>query len=150
MRICSMLVLAITLGLLVGCRAPGVGVDRQEHVKTADWSQMETITVSLDEYSYSPATLVFTKGTPYKLEIKNVGRLKHYFTAGEFFKAIATRKVQSNADGEIKAPYFLALEVFPGRSLDLYFVPVSNGTYALKCTMEGHAAQGMTGTIEIR
>ena len=89
------------------------------------------------------------EGQPYKLQIANEGTVKHYFTAPEFFKAIATRKVQSNADGEIKAPYFLALEVFPGRSLDLYFIPARKGSYPLICTIEGHADHGMTGTIEI-
>jgi uncharacterized cupredoxin-like copper-binding protein len=56
---------------------------------------------------------------------------------------------QSNADGEIKAPYFSALEVFPGRSLDLYAVPGKKGTYKLHCTIEGHEGKGMHGTIVI-
>jgi uncharacterized cupredoxin-like copper-binding protein len=85
----------------------------------------------------------------YKLEIQNKGKAKHYFTAEGFFKAIATRKLQSNADGEIKAPYFLALEVFPGRSLDLYFIPVTKGTYKLHCTISGHEEKGMHGSIVI-
>jgi uncharacterized cupredoxin-like copper-binding protein len=63
--------------------------------------------------------------------------------------AKATRKVQSNVDGEIKAPYFSALEVFPGRSLDLYFVPVKKETYKLRGTIEGHEAKGMHGIIVI-
>ena len=75
--------------------------------------------------------------------------MKHYFVSEGFLKAIATRKVQSNADGEIKAPYFTALEVFPGRSLDLYFIPVRKGTYPLRCTIEGHAEEGMVGEIRI-
>ena len=82
-------------------------------------------------------------------EIKNEGTTKHYFTASEFFKAIATRKIQSNADGEIKAPYFTAIEVFSGRSLDLYFVAVKKGSYDLLCTIEGHANNGMVGQIRI-
>lgn len=110
---------------------------------------METVDVVLKEYSYTPNILRFKSGVPYKLQIKNQGTVKHYFTAVEFFKAIATRKVQSNADGEIKAPYFSALEVFPGRSLDLYFVPVTKGSYKLRCTIPGHEAEGMHGTIEI-
>lgn len=96
---------------------------------------METVDVVLKEYSYTPNILRFKSGVPYKLQIKNQGTVKHYFTAVEFFKAIATRKVQSNADGEIKAPYFSALKVFPGRSLDLYFVPVTKGSYKLRCTI---------------
>ena len=110
---------------------------------------MQTVDVILQEYSYNPSKLKFQTDMPYKIRILNKGTEKHYFTAEEFFKAIATRKVQSNADGEIKAPYFSALEVFPGRSLDLYFVPVKKGTYKLHCPIEGHETKGMHGTIVI-
>ncbi len=118
-------------------------------MKAADWEKMETVDVILEEYSYKPNELKFKTGVPYKLQIRNKGKVKHYFTAGKFFKSIATRKVQSNSDGEIKAPYFSALEVFPGRSLDLYFIPVMKGSYKLQCTIEGHEAKGMHGVIVI-
>lgn len=123
--------------------------DALQRVKAADWSAMETVSVYQSEFAFSPSELVFRVGTPYKLQIINKGTTKHYFTAEEFFKAIATRKVQSNTDGEIKAPYFTALEVFPGRSLDLYFIPVKKGSYDLKCTIEGHVDKGMVGHIMI-
>ncbi len=123
--------------------------DAEERIKQADWSKMETTIVELSEFSFSPKDLIFKMGVPYKLEIKNTGSIKHYFVSEKFYKAIATRKVQSNSDGEIKAPYFKAIEVFPGRSLDLYFIPVLKGTYDLKCTIKGHAEKGMIGTISI-
>lgn len=52
-------------------------------------------------------------------------------------------------DGEIKAPYLTAVEVFPGRSIDLYFVPVSQDTYELTCTIKGHAEMGMAGHVVV-
>ena len=94
---------------LVGCAHVDYVKDAAQRVKAADWSKMETVSIALTEYAYSPSTLVFQKDVPYKLEIINQGTMKHYFTAQNFFTAIATRKVQSSADGEIKAPYFLAL-----------------------------------------
>lgn len=124
--------------------------DAGKRVKSADWTKMKTETVILKEYSFMPADLVLEKGTPYKLRIVNRGKVKHYFVSEGFFKAIATRKLQSNADGEIKAPYFTAIEVFPNRSLDLYFIPVKKGTYGLVCTIKGHAQKGMIGKIEIK
>jgi uncharacterized cupredoxin-like copper-binding protein len=123
--------------------------DSAERVKAADWSKMETVTVVMSDFAFNPATPVFRQGVPYKLVIENKGVQKHYFTAESFFRAIATRKLQSNADGEIKAPYFSAIEVYPGRSLDLYFIPVKTGTYDLICTIEGHVGMGMKGTIRI-
>ena len=124
--------------------------DAEERVKQADWSKMETITVELSEFSFSPKDLIFKIGMPYKLEIRNTGSIKHYFVSEKFYKAIATRKVQSYSDVEIKASYFKAIEVFPGRSLDLYFIPVLKGTYDLKCTIKGHAEKGMIGTVSIK
>ncbi len=146
---CIVLGMSVVLMFLSGCATVDYVADANARVKAADWDRMETVPVVLREYSYTPSELHFKTGVPYKLEIQNKGMEKHYFTAEEFFKAIATRKVQSNADGEIKAPYFSALEVFPGRSLDLYFIPVTKGTYKLHCTITEHEAKGMHGSVII-
>ena len=148
-KIYQLVLMALMLVIPSRVDAQNYIIDAKERVQSADWSQMEIVTVKLTEFAYSPETLVFKEGIPYKLEIKNEGTTKHYFTAEEFFKAIATRKIQSNADGEIKAPYFTAIEVFPGRSLDLYFVAVKKGNYDLLCTIKGHADNGMVGQIRI-
>lgn len=50
--------------------------------------------------------------------------------------------VQSSAAGEVKATYFLSIEVHPGHALELYFIPVKAGRYDLVCTMEGQPAWG--------
>ncbi len=122
-----------------------------EIVKKADWESMETITVKLNEHSFEPDELVFEAGKAYKLELINEGEKKHYFTAPEFFRNIATRKVQANKMGEIKAPYFLALEMMAkGGQLDLYFVAVTKGNYPLYCTIDGHRQEGMEGDITIK
>jgi len=125
-----------------------------EIVKKTDWKKMETVKVLMaergDNLFYRPNKLVFKAGQPYKLEMLNKGKKKHYFTAPEFFKAIATRKAQSDKDGEIKAPYFLAFEMMAkGGRLDLYFVPVKKGEYVVNCTIDDHAERGMKGTIVV-
>lgn len=121
-----------------------------EIVKSADWEKMETVTVNLDEYSYGEEDFVFKAGQPYKLVLKNKGEKKHYFTAPEFYRAIATRKVQSNKDGEIKAPYFTAIELMANGQLDLYFVPVTKGAYPVYCTIDDHRTEGMEGSLIIQ
>lgn len=148
-RIYRVMVTIVSLGLM-GCASVDYVRNAPERLKAADWSKMKTISVSLSEYAFSPSTLVFQEGVPYKLEIINRGMTKHYFVSDGFFKAIAARKVQSNTDGEIKAPYFSAIEIFPGRSLDLYFIPVRKGNYDVQCTIEGHAKKGMKGQIQIK
>ena len=143
----SIIVITIFL-VMTGYVMAGYIKDAPERVKSADWSKMETVNVKLAEYKFIPSALIFKADTPYKLQIKNEGKQKHYFVSEGFFRAIATRKIQST-DGEIKAPYFNAIEVFPGHSLDLYFIPVKRGNYKLICTIKGHSEKGMTGKIQI-
>lgn len=149
---CRIYIFIITLSFLTlfGYGCSDYITDAEKRVKSADWTKMETKVITLKEYSFIPADLVLEKGTPYKLRIVNRGKVKHYFVSEGFFKAIASRKVQSDADGEIKALYFTAIEVFPKRSLDLYFIPVKKGIYPLACTIKGHAQKGMIGKIEIK
>jgi uncharacterized cupredoxin-like copper-binding protein len=143
---CYLIVLAIFIISMTGCATVDNVKESPKKVKTADWSKMETVSVKLSEYRFTPSTLRFKKGVPYKLEIQNTGTMKHYFVSVPFFKSISTRKVQSS-DGEIKAPYFTAIEVFPGKLIDLYFIPIKAGTYNLKCTINGHKELGMVGNI---
>lgn len=142
---------AITLTLAAGASATDYVQNYADIVKAADWNAMTTLTVNMNEFEYEFDTdLEFNAGQTYKLEIKNSGEKKHYFTAPEFFKNIATRKAQVNGQAEIKAPYFDALEILPGGQLDLYFVAHNKGEYQVICTIDDHQAEGMEETIIIK
>lgn len=121
-----------------------------DFVGKADWKAMETVTITMTEHHYEPTDVAFKAGKPYKVELKNTSSKDHYFTAPDFFRAVAWRKAMVNGQAEIKAPYFTAFEVLKsGGQLDLYFVPVTNGSYPVYCTIEGHRQEGMDGTITI-
>jgi uncharacterized cupredoxin-like copper-binding protein len=102
--------------------------------------------------SFSPSNLTFEAGKPYVLKINNpAGNAgKHYYSpeGTSFYQAVATRKIET-AEAEYKAPYFDAVELKIGGSLEVYFVPVLAGTYDIICTILGHKAAGMFGTITI-
>jgi len=122
----------------------------QDYVGKVDWNATETVTVTITEHHYEPTDLKFKVGKPYKLELKNKGAKDHYYTAPEFFRGVAWRKAMVNGQAEIKAPYFTAFEVLKnGGQIDLYFVPVSKGSYPVYCTIEDHRQQGMEGSIVI-
>ncbi len=124
--------------------------DYAARVKAADWKAMETLTVTLDEHSFDPSQLRFKAGKAYKLQLKNIGKKDHYFTAEKFFRAVAWRKVMVDKQGEMKAPYFTAFEPLKnGGQIDLYFVPVTQGSYEVICTIDDHKQQGMSGTLVI-
>ncbi len=130
---------------------PGAGyvVDARERVASAAWPRAETLTVVLSEYAFSPGTLAFRAGTPYRLRIKNGGGSTHFFVSDGFFKAIAPGTFITRS-GETAQPYLKSIALAPGEVKDLEFVPVGTGVYELECTAPLHAAFGMHGTILIR
>ena len=150
LKVISSIVLGATLLLSTGAQAETYITNASEIVSAADWDSMKTIRIELDEFEYAFENLELEANQPYKLELVNIGEKKHYFTAPEFYRSIATRKVQSNQDGEIKAPYFTAIELMVGGQLDIYFVPVTTGSYDVFCTVKGHKDEGMESIITIK
>ncbi len=130
---------------------PGAGYvgDARERVASAEWPRAETLTVVLSEYAFSPGTLTFRAGTPYRLRIENGGNSTHFFVSDGFFKAIAPGRLITRS-GETAQPYLKSIALAPGEVKDLEFVPVRTGVYELECTAPLHAAFGMHGTILIR
>ena len=130
---------------------PGAGYvgDARERVASADWPRAETPTVVLSEYAFSPGTLTFRAGTPYRLRIENGGDSTHFFVSDGFFKAIAPGRLITRS-GETAQPALKSIALAPGEAKTLEFVPVRTGAYELQCTAPLHAAFGMHGTILIR
>lgn len=123
-----------------------------EIVKAANWNEMETVEIELIEHEFNPKDLKLKANKPYRLVIKNTGESDHYYTAGAFFKSVAWRKVQTPRPhgGEIKAPYFSAVEVYKkGGAVELFFVPVKVGNYEVICTIDDHKDKGMAGSITV-
>lgn len=121
-------------------------------VSKADWGKMETVTVELIEHDFEPKHLKLKAGQPYRLVIRNTGEKDHYYTAPEFFRSVAWRKVQTPRPhgGEVKAPYFTAIEAYKnGGIVELFFVPVTRGTFDVDCTIDDHKEKGMTGSVTV-
>lgn len=119
-------------------------------VKAANWDAMQTVTVTIDEHDYEPKVLTLKAGQPYKIQLKNVGEKDHYYTAPDFFRAVAWRKLMVNRFAEIKVDYVVATEVLKKTGqLDLYVVPVKKGTYEVHCSIDDHKEKGMHGSIVV-
>jgi uncharacterized cupredoxin-like copper-binding protein len=123
-------------------------VNAADFVDAADWDTAETLTIELTEYAFTPKDITLEAGQPYILEVVNRGETKHEFTAGEFFRTAATRKAET-AESEVKVPYFTEIEVFEGKTAEIYLIPLIPGTYDLVCEIEGHFEEGMFGTITV-
>ncbi len=117
----------------------------------ADWANAKHVSVEMNEFSFVPNSLTFETGVPYILELVNTGHVKHEFTAEEFFASVAWRKAES-AESEVKLPFFTEIEVFAGKSVEPYFVPIlptAAAPFGLVCEIEGHLEAGMVGTINV-
>jgi uncharacterized cupredoxin-like copper-binding protein len=117
-------------------------------VGAVDWSKAEDRSVTLTEFHFSPANLVFKRNQPYELTMKNDGAVAHRFVAPEFFDAVAVKGLIF-ADGEVSMPLLKAIAFAPGETKTLVFVPLKAGEYPLTCDQPLHATFGMEGTIRI-
>jgi uncharacterized cupredoxin-like copper-binding protein len=139
----------LVMAMAGGSAAADLPAEYGKALAAADWSRMETVTVTLADYMFTPSTLVFREGVPTKLVLKNTAEHNHYFVSEEFFRNVATRKVQSS-DGEVKAPFLSAVEVYKGKTVEWFLIPMKKGSFGVLCTEKGHAGRGMKGTIEVR
>ena len=114
-------------------------------------SAVETEVVIWEEpYSFRPPDLALQKDVGYKLTLSNPAgaRSKHYYTASDFYRTVVVRKSE-DSQAEIKPLYFKAVELLIGGSTELFIVPTAAGTFEALCTIEGHAAAGMIGTVVV-
>jgi len=115
-------------------------------------AKVETIRIEAGEDGaamfFEPKKPVLKVGTPYVLELVNVGKIVHMYDAPDFFATVAFRKAQ-DAEGEYKGPLLKDAEVFSGKQLDLYLIPTKAGTFEIFCEIEGHREAGMEGTITV-
>jgi len=132
-------------------QAPAVGqyvANALDFVDAANWDTAKTVTIEMAEFAFTPKDITLEAGQPYILEVVNKGTVKHEFTAGDFFRTVATRKAET-AETEVKVPFFTEIEVFAGKKAELFLIPLIPGTYKLVCEIEGHLEAGMFGTITV-
>ena len=148
-------VLAVPL-LLSACAAKdvmapnssGYVTDVEQRVSGVDWNRAATIDVVLTEYKFTPSSLRFQEGQPYRLHLINRGSETHDFSSKPFFQAIAAAKLVSK-DNTASLPRLASIGVSPGDTKDLYFVPVRRGSYPIECEELLHSTFGMTGVARI-
>jgi uncharacterized cupredoxin-like copper-binding protein len=113
-----------------------------------DWNLKVPIKVDLDEMFFKPKELILRAGIPYVLELKNTGGIVHEFTAAEFFKSSSVRKIATEG-GEVRVPYFTGIKVEPGKTVNVFAIPIIPGKFDIFCSIEGHREAGMVGGITV-
>lgn len=88
----------------------------------------EVASVTLDEYSFAPETLTLKKDVATTIAVTNKGSVTHNYVVPGL---------------DIK------LEVAAGQTESVTVTPASTGTFDLDCTIAGHSALGMHGSVVV-
>ena len=117
-------------------------------VDAANWDAAEHVKIKAVEWAFQPDKPTFVAGKPYVVEVENSGEKKHEIVSKDFFRSSAVRKFE-DANGEIKLRLVTEFEVFAGKKVELFIIPVMPGSFAFFCEIEGHREKGQEGTITV-
>ena len=113
--------------------APGISPETVEEKIASDETQEATIpavrefTVFGDEYSFSPSSITVKAGEQVKITFKNTGRANHNLVVEGL--GISTKTIGG------------------GKSDMIEFAAPASGTYTFFCSVSGHRAAGMKGSL---
>ncbi len=116
--------------------------------EAANWDTAETLSLELGAGSITPSNLKLVAGKPYVIEITNADSVEHGLSALDFLRASAVRKAESPG-AEIKVTLMKEIYVLPGKTMELFVVPVMPGVTAMNGLTDGAAVSGMSGTISV-
>lgn len=107
-------------------------------------SEPFAITVSGDDaFVYDPGTITVAAGTEVNLTFKNIGALDHNWI-------LVTEDTDPLTVTDASAFAGINVGLIPGNSEKTYtFTAPAAGTYKYVCTVAGHAAGGMVGTLTV-
>ena len=101
-----------------------------------------------DNMRFSPATIRVKRGETVRLEVRNLGRVKHELVLGtrEELKAHAAQ-MQKHPEMEHDDPN--AVSVAPGARASLVWTFSKAGSFEFACLVPGHYEAGMVGAVAV-
>ena len=115
----------VVLAALVAAACGGAAADGGATVAP------QRVEIMLSEFAISPAQVSVPAGTPIDFSVMNMGAAAHTF-------AVRT------PDGQLATP-----EIQAGETVTLSVPALAAGSYAITCTVAGHADLGMQGTLAV-
>jgi PQQ system protein len=92
---------------------------------------VQTIKISEKEFSLNPSTVNVSKTGTYEFEVSNDGRLTHAL------------EIEGNGVEEKSG------DIDPGAKMTLRVTFSQDGSYEMYCPIDGHKAQGMSGSVVV-
>lgn len=110
------------------------------------------ITVDMNEFSYTPASITIPANQPVVLTIKNSGTQEHDFVIKEI--AVTMVGMDNNVMGQHEmtgdpSEYALHTTTAVGATSTLSFTATEPGTYKIFCSIQGHEIAGMIGELVV-
>lgn len=152
-RFCALVVpllVALALPAHASDEAMPEGIKHHPAVLAADWGKVETIVIELGDHIYEPDELNLKVGQPYKLVLRNIGRVAHDMVGGSFFDedVIALRMVNSRV-GRVMADHINSIFIRTKNEAEMWLVPIKDGEFTFFCSLPGHRDGGMEGFIYV-
>lgn len=113
-----------------------------------DWSNPETVTVTMANFEFNPSDLSLHRDRATRLVFINPTTKDHAVVADQFFREVATYQVVGPT-GPSAAPWLSKLVVPAGQTKEVWLVPARFGAYSFQCGVTGHSAFGMNGIITV-
>ncbi|HDZ54112.1 MAG TPA: hypothetical protein ENI19_03365 [Candidatus Nealsonbacteria bacterium] len=92
-------------------------------------SEVKEFTVFGTEYSFSPSSITVSAGDQVKITFRNDGSIIHNFKISEL--EVGTKTIS------------------PGQTDTIEFTAPVSGTYTIFCSVPGHQAAGMKGSLKV-
>ena len=105
------------------------------------------ITITASEWQFAPASIAAQQGQEVRIQFQNDGRILHDLTIADLDADV----IESISSGPLSAgegELFVGAEA--GDRGTLVFVPRQAGTFTYYCSLDGHRALGMEGTLTVR
>lgn len=128
-------------------------------LRNTNWEKVTTLNISMVEFffqiefaseeEFSPF-IEFEHLKPYKLIVKNDGKKLHAFVSPEFFNSVAIWKIVADGKEQLFPEKMEGYMVFPKKSTEFFFVPVTKGKFLLFCSVGIHRKMGMHRMIIVK
>lgn len=146
---------ATTLMLVLGVTAPATASAAGDLTKQEPRHIAVELSNKAGDKVFTPQNLQFETGTLTVLSVHNNSDKSHYFGSNGLADSVYTRKVvvlsadKTTPVAELYGP-LRRMEVYPGQTVQWWFVPVRTGEFDDVISRKSDAAAGMKATVEIR
>ena len=149
------------VGVLVSCLTGPLGASPEAS------SEIQSVTVVMTGYRFSPSTVTLRAGVPVELTLVNKGNMEHdfsvypvppsapkdwdaYVTTKSYFQDMDEVGVTFPRQGAVAGTRIFETEVSKGTIAVLDFTPTRKGVFEMGCHVTGHYEAGMKGSFIVK